>query len=67
MTLHPILTVDQDVNGTVQDVTIDVTPPLDATVPTGFSTGDSMLIVTEPQRVGIGKLWVCRFIEIFHP
>lgn len=41
--------------------------PIPATVPSGFEEGDSILKVTEPQRVGIGKLWLVRIIEIFHP
>jgi hypothetical protein len=40
---------------------------VDATVPVGFEAGDSITVVSEPQRVGIGGLWMVRIIEIFHP
>lgn len=68
LTLHRLLTVTSNVpnsgsptSGTAWKETVE------ATVPTKFETGDSMLQVSEPQRVGIGKLWLVRFIEIFHP
>lgn len=38
-----------------------------ATVPPGFESGDSIVVVSEPQRVGIGKLWAVRIITIYHP
>lgn len=65
MTLHPALEITTNIvpagGGTTWKTEVA------ATVPTGFSTGDSILQVSEPQRVGIGNLWMVRIIEIFHP
>ena len=38
-----------------------------ATEPTGFDSGDSFIVVNEPQRVGVGRVWLYRSIEIFLP
>lgn len=42
-------------------------PTVPTTVPAGFNEGDSILKVSEPQRVGLGGLWLVRIIELFHP
>jgi hypothetical protein len=63
LTLHPELEITANVPGSPATWK----PTVEATVPTQFSTGDSILKVSEPQRVGIGGLWVVRMIELFHP
>ena len=75
MSLHPEFNyVDSDivVNGTSLpaypgSTAFTITPTIEATVPTGFETGDDILRVTKPERVGIGDLWSVLIIRIYHP
>lgn len=67
MTLHPAFEVEILEKGSFTGYNRDFKPTISATNPTGFHAGDTMTLVSEPQRLGIGGLWVCRIIEIVHP
>lgn len=67
LTLHPAYEILVEQHGTFTGMTVDWRHSLTATVPTGFNSGDTMTVVSEPQRLGVGGLWVVRIITITHP
>lgn len=72
--LHPAFNYSNTtitINGSTQlptnQRTFDIGSNLGATTPTGFASGDHIVRVNSPQRLGIGKLWCVLLAEIYHP
>ena len=70
MSLHPLLTIGIIANGEELPIfsgTFVGTEEIPATSPTGFSTGDTLVLVEQPERLGIAGLWMVRIITTTHP
>lgn len=67
LTLHPGFEIVIERRGSQTGTTTDHTTSLNITTPTGFNSGDSILLVSAPERIGVGKVWVVRMITIYKP
>lgn len=69
LTLHPHLDVGFIVNGVPipPGMTSLGTQEILATSPPSFGTGDELVTVEQPERLGIAGLWMVRIITITHP
>lgn len=65
LTLHPALEITTDPPSPTGTYAFPNNVP--ATVPTGFNAGDTMVLVSEPQEMGVGDLWMVRIVTIYHP
>lgn len=70
MSLHPQLSVGIIANGQPLPIfsgTFVGTEVIEATDPPAFGEGDEIVIVEQPERLGMAGLWMTRIITIYHP